>query len=740
MDRAMAVCLPPPHVRSIDYLLTISHSGSDGIILGPPRTNFSSTSRTAFGDSERNDKTPRDSEFRDRFQRGKMGAIGGDTESRGTRGATFRGRGDSDRDGEGWNTVQPRKSFGQEGAERFTGRMGGDHRHRDDRGLKERDENESVKDNRRRTFDNEGEEGDAPRRNGLTRGKTEPWFKENAAKAVDPAERAMNRERIEKAKSWRTHDTEDKPGHSRGDRNNERHDRRWDRERETRQEREPEWMDEPAEEKNAAHTEEEFRKFMERARGGPKPAEKAADAFEGPPGLPSFFTADTAAVKSAPAAEQRPDKFFAKFSETAVTTLGDEKPEVGNAPAAKSSKFAKLFGSSQPVETRGYTEPSTPAAGLPPATNGSGPGDAPASDADKQAFAALLSKLHLPPKQQSTPTPPNVNAYTQPPPPQPPPSQPQNAPQDPLRNLEQAFAQRNSLGSPDPPGLSYGLGRPEEPRLRSVPPPRPEIMAPRPMQPSTQPPTVRHDQMLHELVAARHNAQSQGSGRADMPTDQHSAYLMQLMQRRIPDQPARPIESIMRQPQPQRQVPMHHFEPEPNAFVREHGPAQQRQMRPPAGFEDQFRRSEGDGRMMQLQPQPPHILQRQQIPPGLDQGIPPQQLWSGQQPPPVQRQGPMIQPPMQQGGRAPPGLPFGGPVMGNNMPPNMLPSGDNIPGLPRGMPPPGFFPGGPPPPGPGFMPPPGMGGPFPGPDGFFPPGPFDGRGGMPPPGGAPFRR
>lgn len=484
---------------------------------------------------------------------------------------------------------------------------------------------------------------------------------------------------------------------------------------------------------------------MEKARGGPKPADKAADAFEASSGLPPFFTADSAAVTPAPVVEQRPDKFFAKFSETTATTLGDAKPEAANAPAAKSSKFAKLFNSSQPVENRGYTEPPTPATGLPPPANGSGLGDVPASDADKQAFAALLSKLHLPSKQQSTPTPPNANAYSQPPPPpQPPSSQSQNVPQDPIRSLESAFGQRASLGSPDPP-LSYGLGRPEEPRLRSVPPPRPEIMAPRPMQPSTQPPTVRHDQMLQDLVASRHNAQSQGSGRADLGTDQHSAYLMQLMQRRIPDQPVRPIESIMRQPQPQRQVPMHHFEPEPNVFVvRDHGPAQQRQMRPPAGFEDQFRRSEGEGRMMQLQPQPPHILQRQQIPPGLDQGIPPQQLWPGQQPPPVQRQGPMIQPPMQPGGRAPPGLSFGpamgnGPVMGN-LPPNMLPSGDSIPGLPRGMPPPGFYTGGPPPPGPGFMPPPGMGGPFPGPEGFFPPGPFDGRGGMPPPGGAPFRR
>ncbi|CAN8103028.1 unnamed protein product [Discula destructiva] len=724
---------------------------SEGLVLGPPRTNFSSTTRTTFGDSERNDKTPLDSEFRDRLMRGKMGAIGGDTETRGGRRANFRGREDAEREGEGWNKVKPRKSFGQDGAERFTGRMGGDHRQqREDRG-KERDEQQDGggKD-RRRTFDADGEEGDAPRRNGLTRGKTEPWFKESTPKPVDPAERAMNRERIEKAKSWRTQDPEEKSANARGDRNNERHDRRWERDREPRQEREPEWMDEPVEEKNAAHTEEEFRKFMERARGGPKAAEKPADAVDGPPpGLPSFFAPDPSAAKSAPAIEQRPDKFFAKFSDSVAATLGDESTETINAPVTKSSKFANFFSA--------HTEPSTPAAGPQPPANGGGPAEAPQSDSDRH-FAALMSKLHMPSRPQATPTPPNMNPYSQPQPQQPLSTQSPNVSHDPIRNLPHVFEQKASLSSPEPP-LPFGLGRPEEPRLRSVPPPRPEIMAPRPMQPPSQPPTVRHDQLLHELLAQRQVTQSQGSGRAGSAADQHTAHLMQLMQQQVPDQ--RPIEAFTRLPQhAQRQPSIHHFEPEHSLFMREHGLAQPRQMQPAAGFENQFRRSDGDGRIMQQQQPPPHphILQRQQmIPPGLDHGVPPQQqIWLAQQqqqqqqppPPPGQRLGPMIPaPPMQQpGGRgAPPGLSFG-PAMGNGpvlsgLPHNMLQPGDNMAGLARNMPPPGFFTGGPPASGgPGFMPPPGMGAPFPGPDAFFSPGPYDGRGGMPPPGSAPFRR
>lgn len=697
-----------------------------------------------------------------------MGAAGGETDLRGGRGTNLRGREDADREGEGWNKVKPRKSFGQDGAERFTGRMGGEsHRQqRDDRG-RERDDLDASKD-RRRTFDTDGEEGDAPRRNGLTRGKPESWSRDTAAKQpVDPTERALNRERIEKAKSWRSEEKSGNPRGDRGDRgergerSDRNHDRRWDtREREQRPERAPEWLDEPVQEKNAGHTQEDFRKFMERARGGAKAAELPADSTDGPGGPPSFFTPDSSAVQSAPVLAQplAQDAFFARFSNAAATTPGDDSSDATRGAVEKQSKFARMFSAQpapqlapQPTEPRGYTggytEPSTPAVG---AANGGGPAEASQHVPDKH-WEALMSKLQSS-KVQGTPTPPNANAMSQPPPPQSHSNQSPSVNNETVRNLTQALDQKANLSSPDPP-LSFGLGRPEEPRLRSVPPQRPELMQPRPMQPPSQPPTVRNDQLIHELLAQRPNAQSQGSVRSNLTADPHSAHLMQLLQhQQIPDQ--RPIEPVMRLPPQNQRQPSMHFEPEPSVFMRDHGLVQQRQMQPLAGFENQFRRSEGDGRMMlqqqQQQPPPhPHILQRQQmIPPGLDHGPPPsQQMY----PPLGQRQPPMIpQPQMQQGGRAPPGLLFGsGPSMGNGpppngLPPNMLQPGNSMhDGPPRGMPPPGFFAGGPPPHGgPNFMPPPGMGVPFPGPDAFYQPGPgpYDGRGGMPPPGGAPFRR
>lgn len=619
--------------------------------------------------------------------------------------------------------------------------MGGDRRH-NDRGFKDRDDHEGTKE-RRRNFDAEGEEGDTPRRNGLNRGRTEPWFKDNA-KVTDVTDRVSNRERIEKAKSWRSHDNDDGPRQLRSERGN---GRQWgDKDRDQRaNEREPEWFDEPAEVKPIEHIETDFKKqpteadlkkFMESmkaGKSGPKAPEKGLEIADGPPALPSFFNSDPPAVKSAPVE----DKFFAIFkTETGVVSpAGGEKSEAAKAPAVKSSRFANYF-SAQAGEPRGSTEPPTPAVVPPPPSGGSIGGQQ--SDADREAFQALLSKLQLPrPNEpQSTPTPPNVGPYGQPPS-QKPPQQPQHVPQDPIHHLEQSLAQKVHLDSPELVGPHFGMDR-QEPRLGSAPPARPEILAPRPVPPPSQPPSARPDQMLQDLVNQRHNAQSQGSGRPEPDASANAVFLMKLMQsgRQMPD--VRPIEQLMRHPQPQRQAPIPQFQDrEPDFGARERGPAP-RQIRPPQGgfIEEQFRRSEGDGRPIQ----PIQILQRPPMgPPGLEQGLQQLQWIQPGQPAPPNRQ-PMIPQP-------PPGLVANpnrnGPMPGMfnpNMPPNVFPP-ENLPGPPRNMqPPPGFFGGGPPP-GPGFMPgPPGMGG-FAGPDGMiFPGGLYDGRGGMPPPGAAPFRR
>ncbi|ROW05396.1 hypothetical protein VSDG_00365 [Cytospora chrysosperma] len=720
--------------------LSRNGGASDAQFLGP-KMNFPSGSLR--GDNDRNDKTPRDPDARDRFARSKIG--GDDTNDRfrdpRTNNANYRRRGDGDRDTEGWSTVKPRKSFGQEGAERFTGRMGGD-RHRDDRATKERDDLDSTRDRPRRNFDADGEDaGDMSRRNGLTRGRSEPWFKDGAStstgtgiKVNDNNERISNRERIEKAKSWRERNDD---ANLRNDRANDRYDRRWDRDREQRpSERDPEWMDEPEEEKSHGHTEADLKKFMESmkaSRGASKTAGKAAES-PGPSPAPASFFSDPPAVKSAPAVERGPDKFFEAFNPS--TPVGGDRPDAGKATTGKSSRFANLF-SAQVGDPRGQTEPPTPAAGPPPAPPIAGsPGAqvAQQNNAEKEAFQALLQKLHLPRQggQQATPTPPNAGAFAQPPPP------PQNLSQDPIQNLAQALAQKAQMSSPEQ-SEHFGMDRREEPRLRSVPPVGPDILAPQPMPPPNQPSSARPDQVLQDLLSQRHTAQSQGSGRIEHNSKASRDFLMQLMQsgRHAPEPPR--IEQIMRMPQPQRQASIPQFHEREPDFVQQRGPIQQRQMRPPGppGFvEEQFRHSEGDVRPMH----PTQILQR---PPGLDHAMqqqPPQPFMQpGQQVHPGPR--PMIPPPGLMGNPTR-NVPM--PAMFNpSIPPGVFPP-DNLPGPPRNMqPPPGFFGGGPIPPPviPGHLPPPGMMGGFPGPEAMGFPGPFvDGRGGMPPPGVGPYRR
>ncbi|KAK7748843.1 hypothetical protein SLS53_000867 [Cytospora paraplurivora] len=692
------------------------------------------------GDHDRNDKTPRDPDARDRFARSKIGGDDPNDRFRDARNPNFRRR-DGDRDIEGWSTVKPRKSFGPEGAERFTGRMGGD-RQRDDRAAKERDDHDTTRDRSRRNLDADGEEaGDPFRRNGLTRGRSEPWFKEGtkeSPKVNDSNERISNRERIEKAKSWRERNDD---ANARNDRGNDRNERRWDRDREQRpSEREPEWLDEPEEDKSHGHTEADLKKFMESmkaSRGPAKPFGKATDT-SGPspaPAAASFFS-DPPAVKSAPAVERGPDKFFEAFGQsqlTPSTPLGGDKPDAGKATTGKSSRFANLFSTQVGVDPRGQTEPPTPAAGPPPPLQiGGSPGAQAAqqSNAEKEAFQALLQKLHLPRQgeQQATPTPPNAGAFAQPPAPQP-------LSQDPIQHLAQALAQKAQLSSPEQ-AEHFGMDRREEPRLRSVPPGGPDILAPQPMPPPSQPPSARTDQMLQDLLSQRHTSQSQGSGRMEPNSKASRDFLMQLMQsgRHAPEPPR--IEQIMRMPQPQRQTSISHFQDREPDFVQQRGPVQ-RQMRPPGppGFvEEQFRHSEAEGRPMH----PTQILQR---PPGLDhamqQQLPQPFMQPGQQVLPGPR--PMIPPPGLMGNPAR-NVPM--PAMFNPIiPPGVFPP-DNLPGPPRNMqPPPGFFGGGPPPPiVPGHIPPPGMIGGFPGPDPMGFPGPFDGRGGLPPPGVGPYRR
>lgn len=644
----------------------------------------------------------------------------------------FRRRGDQDQDSEGWSTVKPRKSFGTEGAERFHGRMGAAGERfggRDDRRTRDRDDREGG-DRRSRNADSHKDDEDieTPRRNGLGRGKSEPWYRDDRNDGGHGDAPISQRERIDKAKSWRERDPAAIETR-RNERNNDRNYGRWDRDRDQRAEREPEWFDsEPVEEKTTGHTEEDFKKFMETMKakqgGAPKAEEKPAaqekSVLDGPlePDLK---------IASAPAIDPGPDKFFSAFGD-ATTPAAESKDSIR---AKGASRFMTFLNKQD--DSRSRTEPPTPAA----AAHTGGPTQAaPAqNEAEKEAFALLIQKLQVSrgASQGGGPPPQSLAGLFDRNPPPPPESQPQPQP-------------KSVVGSPEP-YQQYGDHR-EDPRLRAPPLPQHpmhNMISPRQMGPLAQPPPSRPEQALQDLLAQRHNIPNQNNGRASQNSTHNNSntdFLMRLMQghRDVPEPPR--SELLVRMPQPTKQVSLANIPDREQDYQRERRDSQrqqqqiqQQQMRlqgvPPGFMDDQFHSPELDSRPGQ----PTTILQRPP-PPGLDhhglhhfqmggggvsQQIPPQRPMI---PPPGLVNGPRnVNPPM-------PGMyqnfpPQGpGPVFGAPPPPGP-PEGLGGPPLgpmQRGIgPPPGFFGGQIPS---GFIPPMGPAG-FQGPDG---PGGFPGAG------------
>ncbi|KAI1776920.1 hypothetical protein F4818DRAFT_412307 [Hypoxylon cercidicola] len=691
----------------------------EDIILGPPRTTFSSTlsrvNKTFDGD-----KTAKDGDTRDRFAfRSRNGEA--DTaerfrdrgeRDRDTR-TNFRRRGDADQDSEGWSTVKPRKSFGHEGAERFHGRMG----ERPERfgGDRRRDQEDRENGERpRRAFgefskEKEGDEGEKPRKNGLTRNRADqPWLRDNEA--------STTRERFDRSKSWRERAADDQQGEAHQEKPRERtYDRRWDRDRDHRQEREPEWLDEPVEEQSQGHTQEDFKKFMESMKAGKNPAkaEPAPTSTEAS-ALPEKVEVEKTKAKSAPAIEMMgPDKFFAAFAQSSnVETQGStgEMIKENAIPVIKSksgSRFQNFFSSQE--ESRRQPEPPAPVAPVasaPPApeTNpllalagAQGSNDV----AEKVAFQALLQKLQ---KQTMQATPPPAGGFSEPPP--------------------------NHIASPGP-FQPYGQDRHDEILIRG-PLASQDLHTPRPPPPQQYGAMRPEQQMLHELIGQRHPVQNQSVARPDQQSrnsNSNAEFLMTLMQgARAAPESQRNEQLAMRMPQPSRPAQILPT-PDRELDFQHERPSQHQGVRPnalPSFFDEPpMHHREQDSRPQQ----PTQILQRQVLP-GLEQVHASWLQNNAQQIPPPGR--PMIPPP----GLA--GNPRNGPIPGG-FPPNFAMGGfppEAMAGPPRNMgPPPGFF-GGPPPPGPGFMLP-GMGG-FQGPEnvnvGFG----FDHRG-MPPPPGT-FRR
>lgn len=723
------------------------------IILGPPKTSFASaTSARNAKPSDLPDRPSlnRDSDSRDRYPFRK--SDGENDRTRDNQRHNLRSRRlDADQDNEGWSTVKPRKSFGAEGSERFNGRMGGD-RHRDDLPPMPRRGSRDARDERpARGFDTFSREKDAikesaeetegaGRRNGFGRGRNEPsWFKDKEDSATPAENRKSNGDRFtDRNRGWREKDRDDKINERTserntdrntdrgGDRNEDRTRGRWERD-DRRQEREPEWMDEPANEKKRAHTAEDFQKWKESMNAGimktPATEEPPTKAAPDTSGQNSFFGFDKPKVEAPLVMDPGPDKFLSMWSSPKADGLETQLPSKKEGPikaatTGKASRFTSFFATPQEDLPRRPTEPAPPVSSI--ALKEANP----QTDKEKEDFQRLLQKL----QSQSilgtkTPTPP-ANQASQP---KPPPQKPMNAQLQPLEPFQQYRP-----GFQEPPRSGSRESQSQQAALQDLLGNRSTAVS----QPSSRPET-----MVHELVNQRQSAISQGSSRPDQDGNKNAAFLMGLMQNtRVAPEPLRSEQLMMRGPpqsQPSRQQQLM-IEREQELLIREQRERvvqRQRQEPPPGFFDDTFL---GRGPIPQHEPprsktqqQPTQILQRP--PPGLEQ-LPPgwaQQQREQQLPQTISQRHPL---------QPPPGL-ASGPNRGMPMPPPLFPPGFNMAGFgpppenmlnaPRNMPPPGFMV-----PPPGFMGPPPMSG-FPGPEvlGYAP---FDGRGGPPQQGN--FRR
>lgn len=521
-----------------------NNANPEDIILGPPRTSFASATSRLNNKPGENDKATRDQEPRDRFSNlrarepDSSDDRGGDRLRDGR--SNFRRRDDRDPDSDGWSTVRPRKSFGHEGAERFQhGRAAFRAEHlRDDRKQTRdsKDDADATKDRPRRNFDGhgrdrDGEDNETSRWNGLNRNRTDPWSRDNNHEERDRGDRGENRgdrdrtsqrERIDRAKSWRDRAPDDHARERNSDRN---YDRRVDRDRDGRVEREPEWLDEPAGEKAGGHTEEDFKKFMESMKAGKGGAKKPENGKPSPEDvLPANETStagqdSTPTAESAPPANSGPDKFFLNFAAAGLSSgslEGDTKKDSAQSKAAKASRFTSFFSAQNQAEPTSATTVAGPPSSATPLHQSLGlntgiPTAAPPETAksagaqtdvaEKQAFMALLQKLQRQTLQSpATASPPGTTPIPETPPAQlhqqqpPPPSQ--KPPQQ--IQLQQLQQQQQQL----PPHLRT-QAQPQQQALLQPQPQQQHVQQPqqplRPQQQQQQPLYPQQQQQHHQL-------------------------------------------------------------------------------------------------------------------------------------------------------------------------------------------------------------------------------------------------
>ncbi|KAL8907652.1 MAG: hypothetical protein Q9207_001304 [Kuettlingeria erythrocarpa] len=354
----------------------------DDIVLGPPKTAFASAAgarhqtRTLDGvqssDTTRGDRQ----NFKDRYSRQGQRHDPDIDDAQDSRPGTQQHRRVTN-DGEPWSS-RPSRFSGQDEGDRGPRRNG--HREQD------RDR-ENVSDSRApRGFENhrrDANETNDNRRNGQGRGRNEPsWYREEK-----DGEMAENRRDTTKMREWRD--------------NRSSKETNLDGNRQTKQELDPEWMDEPdVHEKKQAHTQEDFERWKERMKAGNAPAQENAppsgDQHKGHERTISGMVspAGKAKVETPLVVDSSIDGFFGLWADPGKkATSNDEqqtRTEATKAKAAKSSKFTGFFGAKALPSEREAESPATNPFAAP----------ADSSSEDKEGFQRILKLLD---QQQSNP-------------------------------------------------------------------------------------------------------------------------------------------------------------------------------------------------------------------------------------------------------------------------------------------------------------------------------------------------
>lgn len=647
----------------------LSIHGTEDIVLGPPKTSFSSASRI-FGkssidstdrskandsDDAKNDRyNVREKFFKDRETGDK------DNDRRDTRLGTANGRRGGRDDRDDWNNGRPRRNFGQDEQDRRPRRTGDSDRWDSRDSNKDRDQQDLSHDRGNR--DKEGRY--TSKRDGQGRGRHEQsWFRDdNAQDAPDTEEEKPS----VRSRDWR--------------RDRQLADRDWNRG--AKFEQDPEWMDSTdRDESRPVRTQEDFQRWKERM--------KASSAQ--PPAEEKKETPPEQAARNIQKTESRPtegemfsnlstpfqidsglDKFFGLLGDNKATQ-GTSTPALMDSTAkkdtvstkTKSSRFAGLF--SPPAE-----------AGKDSAAK-SQPDRQVATDADQEGFQRILQMLGGSKSRNTTP---QVDSSQQP---RPPPlsqadqSRPGTTLSSPARETfgrqDYMMYQDNSARNKAPPGLETLVSQNAQ------------------RDPQAQNRDRENLLRLMQQVKISSPVTSQPQGNPQLQSAGPTPGMLN-----APDLLSRPQD--MQKPQ-QQKTP--NFLNDPAIANMQRPDVDRRPTNgPPMGYFDDIPFPQGSqgpntptaGRIPQGHGQPPMVLQR---PPGFDQMPPPG--WTGHQLPPQQGGGPGPLAP-------PPGIPnpsrgmnpnfLSGPMpMHGSMPPSNdrqpYPRGTNGNGSASFGPPPGMM-------------------------------------------------